>query len=81
MMKGGGILASAAAPLFEDCYNIWMDFPTTPMMEHCHREANQVAHELARQAFVSKVFCMWVDLRPSFIFPILSNNVTMLSDE
>jgi len=36
--------------------NGWiLDFPTAAM-EHCHREANQVAHELARQVFVSKVF-------------------------
>jgi len=23
----GGFAASAAAPIFEECYNIWMDFP------------------------------------------------------
>jgi len=79
-MKDGGFSASAAAPIFEDCYNIWIDFPTATM-EHCDREANQVGHELAQQAFVSKVFCTWVDSPPSFIFPILSNNVTMFSDE
>ena len=62
--------------------NGWiLDFPTAAT-EHCHREANQVAHELARQAFVSKVFfCTWVDSPPSFIFPILSKDVTMFSDE
>ena len=80
-MKDGGFWASAAAPNFEDSCNICMDFPIATM-EHCDREANQVAHELARQAFVSKVFfCTWVDSPPSFIFPILSKDVTMFSDE
>ena len=48
-------------------------------IEHCDREANQVAQELAQQAFVSKAICIWVDSPPSFIFPILSNDVTILS--
>ena len=31
-------------------------------IEHCDREANQVAHELARQGFISnKSFCIWAD--------------------
>jgi hypothetical protein len=42
-IKDGGFSASAAAPIFEDCYNIRMDF-LTATMEHCDREANQVAH-------------------------------------
>ena len=57
-----------------------MEFPMATI-EHCDREANQVAHELAQQAFVSKAICIWVDSPPSFIFPILSNDVTMLADE
>jgi hypothetical protein len=57
-----------------------MDFPMATI-EHCDREANQVAHELAQWAFVSKAICIWVDSPLSFIFPILSNDVTMLSDE
>jgi len=74
------MIASAAAPIFEECYDIWMDFPSA-MIEHCDREANKVAHELAQQAFVSKAICIWVDSTPSFIFPILSKDVTILLDE
>jgi hypothetical protein len=48
-MMDGGFTASAAAPIFEDCYNIWKDLPMATI-ERCDREANQVAHELARQA-------------------------------
>jgi hypothetical protein len=40
------------------------------MIEHCDREANQVAHELARQAFISKDFCTWVD-HPLALFSML----------
>jgi len=57
-----------------------MEFPMATI-EHCDREANQVTHELAQHAFVSKAICIWVDSPPSFIFPILSNDVTILSDE
>jgi hypothetical protein len=59
-----------------------MDFPTATLEHFCDRKENQVAHELAPQAFISnKSFCIWVDSPPSFNFPILSNDVTLLSDE
>jgi hypothetical protein len=61
---------------FLECYNIWMDFPTATI-KHCDREANQVTHELARETFVSKAYCIWAHSPPSFIFPILSNDVTL----
>ena len=50
-------------------------------IEHCDREANQVAHELARQALEEKVSCIWVDSQPIFITALLANDVTILSDE
>ena len=74
------MIASAAAPIFEECYDIWMDFPSA-MIEHCDREANQVAHELAQQPFASRDFCIWIDSSYSFIFFYFINDVTMLSDE
>jgi len=43
----GGFTASAATPIFEVCYNIWKDLPMATI-EHCDRESNQVAQELAR---------------------------------
>ena len=54
-MNDGGFSASADTPILKYCYNIWMDF-LMATIEHCDREANQVAHELARQVFVSKAF-------------------------
>jgi hypothetical protein len=43
-------------------------------IEHCDTEANQVAHELARQALVAKASCIWVDLQPTFITALLAND-------
>jgi hypothetical protein len=45
------------------------------------REANQVAHELARQALVSKVVYAWADSQTTFITALLANDVMLLSDE
>ena len=69
-LKEGGFLALATAPILEECYNTLKEF-LMAMIEHCDREANQVAHKPARQTFISKDFCM--DSRPSFIFHALAN--------
>ena len=45
-MNNGGRSSSTAAAVFDDCY---FDFPITKF-EHCNREANRVAHELAKLA-------------------------------
>jgi ribonuclease HI len=76
-MIDDGFTASAAAPIFEDCYNIWNDL-SMATIEHCDREANQVAHELAWQALVAKAYCIWV---PTFITALLANDVILLFDE
>jgi ribonuclease HI len=47
-------------------------------IEHLNREANQVAHELARQAMIMKTNCIWDDDPPSFIVQLLANDVTIL---
>ena len=48
-MQDGGQPAGAAAAIFEDFFHCAYDFITT-RFEHCNREANKVAHELARLA-------------------------------
>ena len=42
-------MSGAAAALFDDCYFIASDLPVV-RFEHCNREANKVAHEIARLA-------------------------------
>ena len=68
IMKDAGFTASVAAPILEVCYDLWRDLPLATI-EHCDREANQVAHELARQALEEKVSCIWVDSQPTSITP------------
>ena len=48
-MNDGGQSAGAAAAIFDDCYHYACDF-VTARFKHCNREANKVAHELARLA-------------------------------
>jgi hypothetical protein len=38
-----------------------------------------VAHELAKQAMFLKKNCIWDDDAPSFIVPLLANDVTILN--
>ena len=47
----------------------------------CHRDANQVAHELAKSSFVSRNTCIWNDEPPSFLVAIYSNDVLCLIDQ
>jgi hypothetical protein len=44
-------------------------------------KANQVAHELAKNAFISNNSCIWVDEPPSFLLSKLANTVVLLSDQ
>jgi hypothetical protein len=44
--------------------------------KHCPREANEVAHDIARFCFSSKASCNWVDEPPSFLLEKLINDVT-----
>lgn len=46
-MHEGGSFAGLAAAVFEDCYHMSTDFSRV-IYEHCPREANVIAHELAR---------------------------------
>jgi hypothetical protein len=56
---------------------MWSGFGNMSI-EYCNREANQVAHELARVAFSSGNSCTWVDEPPRFILSKLVNDVTLL---
>jgi hypothetical protein len=47
-IKGGGFLASSAATISDECNTIWNDFQHISI-EHCSKDANCVAHELARR--------------------------------
>jgi hypothetical protein len=77
-MKDGGFSANSAAALYDE-YNIICCGFQDITIEHCNREANQVAHSLARRAMQSKQNCTWDDEPPNFILDFLANEVTILN--
>ena len=46
-------------------------------VQHCNREANKVAHTLARHALDSNSSVFWDDNPPSFIVPAAINDVSL----
>ncbi|XBH88029.1 hypothetical protein VPH35_075380 [Triticum aestivum] len=75
-MKNGGQSAGAAAAVFDDCYFLACDFSLT-RFEHCNREANRVAHELARLAKIS-VTNEYFEEPMDEIVPLLMDDVTVI---
>lgn len=75
-----GFSATAACAIFDECQEIW-DWFDVISIEHCNREANMVAHRLARDSFMAKRTCNWVEEVPSFLIADLANDVTMFSNE
>jgi hypothetical protein len=68
----------SSAAIYEDSKILWSGFDNVSI-EHCNWEANQVAHKLAKDAFVFGNSCTWVNEPPSFILSKLANDVTVLS--
>jgi len=79
IMKEGGFSANSAAAIYDDCNIIWSGFQDISI-EHCSREANQVAHNLARRAQQCKQNYIWADEPLSFILDSLMNDVTILNE-
>ncbi|KAM3191940.1 hypothetical protein ACQJBY_069278 [Aegilops geniculata] len=75
-MKNGGQSAGAAAAVFDDCYFLACDCPLT-RFEHCNREANKVAHELARLAKIS-VTNDYFEEPMDEIVPLLMDDITVI---
>ena len=80
IMRDGGFSATASAVIFEECNHLWEEFVEISI-SHCHREGNQVAHELARQARLERNSCVWIDDPPAFVRHLLVNDVTILSHQ
>lgn len=74
-----GSSSSVASAIFEDCYFMSMDFSHV-IYEHCFREANLVAHELARWARFSPP-SVWVDSAPVDLVPFLVKDATIVMNE
>jgi hypothetical protein len=78
-MNNGGFSATSAAALYDECNIIWGGFQDISI-EHCIREVNHVAHNLAKRAMQLKQTCTWVDEPPSFILDLLTNDITILNE-
>ena len=50
-MKDGGFSGTFAAVVYAECATVWSGFQEISI-EHCSRDANQAAHELAKRAMV-----------------------------
>jgi ribonuclease HI len=75
----GGFSSGAAAAILDDCYHLATEFSKI-QFEHNYREANKVAHELARRAR-NGVQQVWLDEPPEFIVPLLVKDVTLVMNE
>ena len=78
IMSNGAFTANLAVAIYDECNIVWSGFQKISI-EHVSRDANQVAHALARQAMISNENCMWDDEPPSFILPFLANDVTLFN--
>jgi ribonuclease HI len=66
-----------SAAIYADCVDLAVTIGSVSYL-HCMREANKVAHSLARESFSRKILCNWVDEPPDFILDELLNDVTEL---
>jgi hypothetical protein len=78
-MKDGGFSGTSAAALYDECITIWSGFQEISI-EHCSRDANQAARELAKRAMLLKQNCTWNDEPPGFILAFVINDVTILNE-
>ena len=70
----------SSTAIYDDCNILRSGFDNVSL-EYCNREANQVAHELAKVSFISNNMCNWVDEPSSFILSKLTDGVILLSDQ
>jgi ribonuclease HI len=68
---------SESSAIFADCIDIVTNVGEVKFI-FCPRDANQVAHEIAKYSFQHKIACNWVDKPHSFLLDKLLNDVTMI---
>ena len=75
--KGGQIWWNEEAVVYADCVDLVTEIVTV-QFSHCLREANDVAHEIAKHSYENHLSCNWVDDHPSFLTEYLVNDVSVL---
>jgi hypothetical protein len=78
-MKNGTVSHGIAAAIFDDCYHLSRQFVKIQFV-HVFREANTIAHELARLARGSPQ-CAWIEDPPNSIIPLMLSDATLISNE
>ena len=73
------ILAPYSA-ILADYFQLAHDIPSISF-EHCPREANSLAHFLARHVYDSNLMYRWDDYPPSFLLPHVLKDVTILNQQ
>ena len=66
-----------SAAFFADCVDL-IAMTGSVSFIHCQREANRVSHSLAKQCWLVKVNCNWVDEPSGFLLDDLLYYVTMV---
>lgn len=62
--------------ILADCFQFAHEVPSLSFM-HCPREANNLAHLLARHAYDSKLFLFWEDEPPDFLLSHVIKDVNL----
>ena len=62
-----GISSLVGGPIYDECFSLRQEFDAISI-EHYDREANCVAHEIAKVALSLEENCIWVDEPPTSIF-------------
>lgn len=78
-MQDSGLFAGPVAAVIDDCYHMSRDL-VHARFEHCHREANSVAHELARLARFSPP-STWFDDAPSALIALIVKDSLLVTTE
>ena len=76
IMENDSFTVNSAASIYDECNIVCSGFQEISI-EHLSREANQVAHELARQSMITKENCIRKDDPPNFITHFLSIDITI----
>jgi hypothetical protein len=69
---------SPYAAILAECFKKASDMTEISFI-HCHREANQVAHELVNYAYRSNENQFWEGDTPSFILSSVMNYMTLFT--
>lgn len=74
---GGTQWWDSAAAIYAECLDT-ANLIGKVKFKHCRREANGVAHALAKHSYLNKSYCIWSDDPPVWIIPDLANDVTVI---